>query len=120
MDAEWARGTKTAAAGIQWSRPVEFGRAFGSIEWACNATSEWRSLRQEEERPSRSIALYPALGRAVRWLRGLLRFLSIRIDPPAADSEAKRRRQAHQLAIERVDEPLQVRAQEKQEQRVAR
>jgi hypothetical protein len=36
------------------------------------------------------------------------------------DNEAKRRRQVHQLAIERVHESLQVRAQEQQEQKVAR
>jgi len=34
--------------------------------------------------------------------------LTIHIDPPALDNEAKRRRQVHQLAIERVHESLQV------------
>src|ERR1700686_1789511 len=120
MDAEWARATNTVAAGIQSGRPVGLGQAFCSRKWACNATGEWRSLQQEEERSSRSRALYQALGRAFRWWCGPLRFLTIHIDPLALDNAAKRRRQVHQLAIERVYGSLQVRAQEQQEQKVAR
>ena len=80
---------------------------------------EWRSLQQEEEKPSRSRALHPALGRALRWWCEPLRFPTIHVDPPALDNQAKRRRQAHRLAIERVYAPVPVRAQERQEQKVA-
>ena len=52
---------------------------------------------------------HPALGRTLRWWCGPLRFPTIHVDPPALDNEAKRRRQGHRLAIERVPEPLGVR-----------
>src|SRR5580700_5976010 len=120
MDAECVPATSTAAAGIQSLRPVELGQAFCSGEWACNATGEWRSLWQEEEKSTRSRALYPARGRTVRSWFGPLPFPPIHIDPPALDTEAKRRRQAHQLATEQVYEPLRVRAEEEQERKVPR
>jgi hypothetical protein len=120
MDADCAPATSTAAAGIQSLRPVELGQAFCSGEWACNATGEWRSLWQEEEKSIRSRALYPARGRTVRSWFGPLPFLPIHIDPPALDTEAKRRRQAHQLATEQVYEPLRARAEEEQERKVPR